>query len=85
MVEYLSDTIHPAPGQLWKNVRTGTVLFIYRRDGHVEGISGEGRKKRGGELVKMEHGKNGWKCLCLPDTEEGLEKTDSPTYEFRAL
>ncbi|MFO0752877.1 MAG: hypothetical protein U0411_06085 [Thermodesulfovibrionales bacterium] len=84
MAEYLSDTVHPTPGQLWKNVRTGAVLFIYRRDGQVEGISGEGRKKSGGELMKIEHGKNGWHCLCLPESEGGLEKTDPRSYEFRA-
>ena len=85
MIEYTSHRIHPSPGQLWRNIRTGEVLFIYREDAQFEGIWDNGRKKRTKDLMNMEHGKDGWKCVYAPGTRDDTEKTDSHSYEFRAL
>jgi hypothetical protein len=84
MVEYGSHKLHPSPGQLWRNHRTGEVLFIYRDDAHFGGIWVNGRKKIGKELLRMEHGKDGWRCVYNPCIKDDTEKTDSHSYEFRA-
>jgi hypothetical protein len=85
MVEYTSHRIHPSPGQLWRNIRTGQVLFIYRDDAEFGGIWDNGRKKRNKDLINMEHGKDGWACVYTPCSSDAVEKNDSHSYEYRAL
>jgi hypothetical protein len=76
---------NPSPGQLWKNIRTGEVLFIYRENAQYEGIWDNGRKKRSKDLINMEYGKDGWKCVYTPCTRDDMEKSDSHSYEYRSL
>jgi len=85
MIEYTSHTIYPSPGQLWKNIRTGEVLFIYRMNAQPEGIWDNGRKTRNKELMNMEHGKDGWKCVYAHRMTDDMEKTDPHSYEYRSL
>lgn len=84
MAEQISSELIPAPGQLWKNVRTGDVLFIYRRKGQIEGVLGDGRKKNDREVMRIGHCKDGWKCLYHRAPGDDLDTTDPDTYEFRA-
>jgi len=35
--------------------------------------------------MNMEHGKDGWKCVYTPGMKDDMEKTDSHSYEYRAL
>lgn len=82
-MEQISDELHPAPGQLWQNVRTGDLLFIYRKNGQIEGISGEGKKMSVQEVMKIAHSGFGWTCAAQRASEGGQGAHDS--YEFRAL
>lgn len=67
-MEYLSHGISAAPGQLWRNVRTGDVLFVYQKQSRLEGILCDGRKFSDEQVLKLIQGINGWKCLYLDQT-----------------
>ncbi len=81
-MEQMSDELHPAPGQLWHNVRTGDLLFIYRKNGQIEGISGDGKKMGVQEVMKIAHSGYGWTRAARDASEGGHGVHDS--YEFRA-
>ncbi|MFZ5998456.1 MAG: hypothetical protein ACOYW7_13375 [Nitrospirota bacterium] len=72
MMEYRTSAILPAPGQLWKNLRSGDILFIFERNGHIEGILSNGKKKEGDALLRMEHGRSGWLCVYPEITESSF-------------
>lgn len=57
------------PGQLWKNMRTGDVLFIYRRNRQIEGVLGDGRRWSDLDVIKIVHNRNSWKCIYRVRTE----------------
>ncbi|MEW5744883.1 MAG: hypothetical protein AB1805_05515 [Nitrospirota bacterium] len=84
MAEQVSNELLPAPGQLWRNVRTGDVLFIYRRNGQIEGVLGDGRKKSDHEVMKIGSCRDGWRCVYHRGAGDGPDAA-ADTYEFRAL
>lgn len=83
MFEQLPNEVHPAPGQLWRNVRTGDVLFIYRKCGQIEGVLGDGRKKSDREVMSIGNCRDGWRCIYSRTTAND-PGTDIDSYEFRA-
>lgn len=83
-MEQISDELHPAPGQLWRNVRTGDVLFIYRKNGEIQGIFGDGQRKTVHELMKIANGGYGWTCVFQRSAEGGHDAYYPDSYEFRA-
>ncbi|MBA4372644.1 MAG: hypothetical protein C0402_07240 [Thermodesulfovibrio sp.] len=82
-MEQRSEELHPAPGQLWKNVRTGDLLFIYRKNGQIEGISGEGKKISVKEVMRTAHHGCGWACVVEQSASAG-GYGEHDSYEFRA-
>lgn len=84
MSDHIVNELHPAPGQLWQNVRTGDVLFIYRKDGQIEGVFGDGRKKSDLEVFTIGNRSDGWKCIFNRFTSDDFG-TNPDTYEYRAL
>jgi len=84
MADHFGNELNPAAGQLWQNVRTGDVLFLYARDGQIEGVFGDGRKKNDLEVIAIGDLSDGWKCIFNRCTSD-VFGTDQDTYEYRAL
>ena len=85
MVDYSSHKAQPSPGQLWKNARTRKVLFICFEDDRLGGIWSDGTKMRNEELMNLEDGKDGWKCVYIPGGNDGTDRTEYHSYEYRSL
>ncbi|MDH4232485.1 MAG: hypothetical protein OEW04_10735 [Nitrospirota bacterium] len=84
MADQLFDGVHPSPGQLWRNIRTGDLLFIYKKNGQIEGVFGDGRKKADIEVMKIGSKTDGWKCVYNRHRVDD-SGADTDAYEFRAL
>lgn len=84
-MEQISEELHPAPGQLWRNVRTGDVLFIYRKNGQIEGVFGNGQKKNDHEVMKIANCGYGWTCVFQQAGGRDNKAHQPESYEFGAL
>lgn len=75
-MEYSSYGVSATPGQLWRNVRTGDVLFVYKNRSRLEGMFCDGRRMSDMEILNLNHGANGWKCVYLDKPSEVEYDTD---------
>jgi len=82
-MEYNLSSVCATPGQLWRNVRTGEALFIYKKGPQIEGVLCSGRKKTIKDLIKLEQGTSGWVCIYSPHHAEHFDKIASGSYEFK--
>jgi len=78
-MEYPSHGVSAAPGQLWRNVRTGEVLFVYKKESRIEGVCCDGRKISDKDVTKLKQDVNGWKCVYIK--QHGIGSYDA--YEFK--
>ena len=75
-MDQISNEVSPAPGQLWKNVRTGDVLFIYRTEGEIEGVFVDGGRKSNVDVMKIAGCSSGWTCVYHRPAGAGYEAQD---------
>lgn len=82
-MEQISGELHPTPGQLWQNVRTGDVLFIYGKNCKIEGVIGNGKKISYIEVMKIAKRSNGWTCVFQRALGGGDVAERSDSFEFK--
>jgi hypothetical protein len=69
-MEYSYEDTLAAPGQVWRNNRTGDILFVLRKDSGIEGILCDGRRIAGKELTKLVEHSGNWKCVYINDPQD---------------
>lgn len=75
-MEYFSHGVFASPGQLWRNVRTGDILFVYKRASRIEAVFCDGRRISGHDVTNLKQGINGWKCVYLEQPGNADYDTD---------